>query len=128
MKEILPQASLVVLNSPLNPTGTVIQKSVLKEIATAIVEENQRRSDRPVMLLFDQVYWMLLEEGQEHWSPVQLVPEIAPYTIHVDAISKCFACTGLRVGWAVLPPHLQPKMKALIGHMGAWAARRTHTP
>jgi aspartate aminotransferase len=43
--------------------------------------------------------------------------------VHIDAISKAFAATGLRVGWAVMPPVLQGKMKALIGHMGAWAAR-----
>jgi aspartate aminotransferase len=123
IKEVLPKTNLIALNSPLNPTGTVISKDVLKGIAEAIVEENQRRSGRPVLLMFDQVYWMLLEEGQEHFSPVQLVPEIAPYVIHIDAISKCFAATGLRVGWGVLPEYLQPKMKALIGHMGAWAAR-----
>ena len=64
-----------------------------------------------------------MEEGVEHFSPVALVPEVAPYVIHVDAISKSFAATGLRVGWAVLPPVIQAKMKALIGHMGAWAAR-----
>jgi aspartate aminotransferase len=43
--------------------------------------------------------------------------------IQVDAISKWMCATGLRVGWAVLPPYLQTKMKALIGHMGAWAPR-----
>ncbi len=43
--------------------------------------------------------------------------------IYVDAISKWFAATGLRVGWGVVPPHLQPKFKALIGHTGAWAPR-----
>jgi len=123
IKTILPKTTFIAINSPLNPTGTVISKSVLKEITEAIVEENERRQGRPVMLMFDQVYWMLLEEGQEHFSPVQLVPEAAPYVIHVDAISKCFASTGLRVGWGVLPAYLQPKMKALIGHMGAWAAR-----
>ena len=123
IKESLPHSNLIALNSPLNPTGTVIEKKVLKGIAEAIVEENERRTGRPVLLMYDQVYWMLLEEGQEHYSPVQLVPEIAPYVIHVDAISKCFAATGLRVGWGVLPEYLQPKMKALIGHMGAWAAR-----
>ena len=48
---------------------------------------------------------------------------MAPYTVFVDAISKCFAATGLRLGWAVVPPHIQPKMKALIGHMGAWPSR-----
>ena len=123
IKEILPGTTMIALNSPLNPTGTVISKEVLKGIAEAIVEENSRREGRPVMLMFDQVYWMLLEDGQEHFSPVQLVPEVAPYVIHIDAISKCFASTGLRVGWGVLPSYLQPKMKALIGHMGAWAAR-----
>ena len=51
------------------------------------------------------------------------MPEIAPYVVHIDAISKGFSATGLRVGWAVLPPYLQTKMKAVIGHMGAWAAR-----
>jgi aspartate aminotransferase len=43
--------------------------------------------------------------------------------IYIDAISKNFAGTGLRLGWGVMPPHIQPKIKALIGHMGAWAPR-----
>ena len=124
VEQALPGTRLVVINSPLNPTGTVIGDDVLRGIAEAIVAENRRRvSEPPVMLLFDQVYWMLTADGVAHKSPVQLVPEVAPYVIHVDAISKCFAATGLRVGWAVLPPYLQPKMRALIGHMGAWAAR-----
>ena len=120
----LPNTKLVVLNSPLNPTGTMISKETLTGIAQAIVDENKkRRNERPVMLLFDQVYWMLFEQGHSHYSPVSLVPEVAPYVIHVDAISKCFACTGVRVGWAVLPPAIQSKMKFLIAHVGAWAGR-----
>lgn len=125
VKEILPSIHLLALNSPLNPTGTVIAPDVLKGIAEAVVVENERRrstGQRPVMLLFDQVYWMLVADGYTHKSPVQLVPEVAPYVVHIDAISKCFAATGLRVGWGVLPRELQPKMKALIGHTGAWAA------
>ena len=54
---------------------------------------------------------MLLEEGYQHVSPVQPCPEVAPYVVHIDAASKCFAATGLRVGWGVLPPYLQPKMQ-----------------
>jgi aspartate aminotransferase len=124
IEAILPEARLILLNSPLNPTGTLISSDVLEGIAKAVVEENRRRAGKPpVMIMFDQVYWMLTEPGFLHSSPVSLVPEVAPYVIHIDAISKCFAATGLRVGWAVLPPFLQPKMKALIGHMGAWAAR-----
>ncbi len=125
VQAILPTVQLIALNSPLNPTGTVIEPRVLEGIARAIFSENERRKKsgrRPVMMLFDQVYWMLVAEGYTHASPVQLVPEVAPYIVHIDAISKCFAATGLRVGWGVLPKELQPKMKALIGHMGAWAA------
>ena len=113
----------MVMNSPLNPTGTVIDKEVLRGIAQAIVDENTRRGDaRPCMLMWDAVYWQLTKDEHPFYSPVQLVPEIAPYVVHIDAISKNFSATGLRVGWAVLPPYLQTKM-AVIGHMGAWAAR-----
>ena len=124
VKEALPGTRLMVMNSPLNPTGTVIDKEVLRGIAQAIVDENNSRGDAPpCMLMWDAVYWQLVKEDYPYYSPVQLVPEVAPYVIHIDAISKGFAATGLRVGWAVLPDYLQPKMKALIGHMGAWAAR-----
>lgn len=124
VREALPGTRLMVLNSPLNPTGTVIDPEVLRGITEALVEENKRRGDAPpCMLMYDQVYWMLDSDDHPHASPVQLVPEAAPYVIHIDAISKAFAATGLRVGWAVMPPYIQPKMKALIGHMGAWAAR-----
>jgi aspartate aminotransferase len=125
VKKALPGTVLMATNTPLNPTGTAISKETLEGIARAVVAENKRRgpNEKPVMWLYDQVYWLLKEEGVEHYSPVALVPEVAPYVIHVDAISKSFAATGLRVGWAVLPPVLQSKMKALIGHMGAWASR-----
>ena len=125
IKEIVSEVNLIALNSPLNPTGTMIGKEVLQGIAEVVVEENRRRgrNRRPVMIMFDQVYWMLVQKGQQHYTPVSLVPEVAPYVVHIDAISKAFAATGLRVGWAVLPPYLQPKMKALIGHTGAWAAK-----
>ncbi len=124
VKQVLPGARLLLLNSPLNPTGTAIDRDVMAGIAQAIVEENWRRgSSPPVMLLFDQVYWMLTADGTTHHTPVQLVPEVAPYVIHIDAISKCFAATGVRVGWGVMPSFLQGRMRALIGHMGAWAPR-----
>ena len=51
------------------------------------------------------------------------VPEMAPYTVFVDGISKAFAATGLRVGWAVGPVDVIARMSALLGHVGAWAPR-----
>ncbi|HJN76937.1 MAG TPA: aminotransferase class I/II-fold pyridoxal phosphate-dependent enzyme [Myxococcota bacterium] len=122
----LRTARMLHLNSPLNPCGTCISEPALRAIAEAIVEENQRRTaaGEPVLfLLYDMVYWMLTHGETTHYDPISLVPEVAPYTVLVDAISKSFAATGLRVGWGVVPPYLQPKFKALIGHMGAWAPR-----
>ena len=75
------------------------------------------------MLLYDQVYWQLTFGEHEHFTPIQLHPEMARYTILIDAISKCWAATGLRVGWGVVPPWIRGRMKPLVGHMGAWAGR-----
>lgn len=114
------------LNSPLNPTGTVISADRLAAIARVVVAENQRRigtGERPLMWMWDQVYWQLCFGAARHAHPCALVPEVTPYVVTVDAISKAFAATGLRVGWGVLPPVLAERMKAMIGHIGAWAPK-----
>jgi len=121
----LRETRVLHLNSPLNPCGTCIEEGALKEICDAVVAENKRREttgEKSLILLYDMVYW-LLTFGEKHVHPIGVCPEIAPYTVYVDAISKAFAGTGLRVGWGVVPPYLQGKFKALIGHMGAWAPR-----
>jgi aspartate aminotransferase len=122
----LSTARIVMMNSPLNPAGTAISRELLTDICNAIVDENRRRlaaNERPVFLVYDQVYWQLTFGDTEHFTPVGLVPEMASYTVFIDAISKCWAGTGLRVGWAVVPPFLRAKMGPLVGHMGAWAGR-----
>jgi aspartate aminotransferase len=43
------------------------------------------------------------------------------YTIFIDAISKAFAATGVRVGWSMGPQKIITKMKSILGHVGAWA-------
>jgi aspartate aminotransferase len=122
----LDEARLVCINTPQNPTGTVIEKGELEKISRMIVEENERRKSsgrRALYLMFDQVYWMLAFGEVRHHTPVELVPEIAPYTVFVDGISKGFAATGLRVGWAVGPEDVIKRMGALLTHIGAWAPR-----
>lgn len=122
----LSTARLLVINSPQNPSGTVIDEALLGGLCDAILTENARREaagERPLMLLYDAVYWQLVFDGATHLTPIGLRPEMAPYTIIIDAISKAWAATGLRVGWGIAPPWVVAKMKALIGHMGAWAAR-----
>jgi aspartate aminotransferase len=119
-------ARLIAVCTPLNPTGTVMAKHEVEAIATLVVEENERRAEtgeRPLFLLWDQVYWMLTFGDNKHWAPPQVVPESAAYTIFVDGISKAFAATGLRVGWTVAPPAVTARMRDLIGHIGAWAPK-----
>ena len=120
----LRDARMLVLNSPVNPTGTVFTADQLADICDAVLEENDRRSgkDRPLYLLYDQVYWMLTF-GVPHVHPVQLRPEMAQYTMYVDGISKSFAATGLRVGWGVGPTSVMQQMSDLLTHVGAWAPR-----
>ena len=122
----LPSARLVCLNSPLNPTGTAIDADALIGICEAILAENrarERSGARPVYLMYDHIYWMLCFGGTHHFTPPGLVPEMARYTIFVDGISKAFAATGLRVGWAVGPVDVIRQMSAVLGHVGAWAPR-----
>lgn len=118
-------ARLLALNSPLNPTGTAFDAETLAGICDLVVEENARRGtrERPLYLLYDQVYWLLTFGDTEHVDPVSLRPDVAPYTLLIDAISKPFAATGLRVGWAVGPIDVVARMSNLIGHIGAWAPR-----
>lgn len=122
------EARIVLINSPQNPSGTAISRAAMERICEAILQENRRREqtgERPLFMVYDMVYWQLTVDGVDHVTPVGVAPEMARYTVLVDAISKSWAATGVRVGWAVAPPWLREPMKALIGHMGAWAARAT---
>lgn len=124
LRNKLRDARMLVLNSPVNPTGTALKEDQLGEICDLILEENERRegTDRPLYLLYDQVYWMLTF-GVQHVHPVAVRPEMARYTIYVDGISKSFAATGLRVGWGIGPAPVIQQMSDLLTHVGAWAPR-----
>lgn len=117
-------ARMLAICSPLNPTGTAFSKETLSGICDLTVEENERRAgDKPMFLLYDQVYWMLTFGETVHHDPVSLNPELREYTIFIDGMSKAFASTGLRVGWVVAPPDIAKPMSSILGHVGAWAPR-----
>jgi aspartate aminotransferase len=121
----IKKATLIALCSPLNPTGTVFTKEQLESICDLILEENKRRGSdsKPVYLLYDQIYWILTYGKTEHYNPVSLRPEMREYTIFIDGISKSFAATGVRVGWATGPRSIIDKMKSILSHVGAWAPK-----
>ena len=125
LRPYLKEAALLALCSPLNPTGTVFSKEDLSAICDAVLEENERRGadQKPLYVMYDQIYSMLTFDGVKHEDPVSLRPEMRPYTIFVDGISKSLAATGVRVGWAFGPMQVIDKMKSILGHVGAWAPR-----
>ncbi|MDN5284460.1 MAG: aminotransferase class I/II-fold pyridoxal phosphate-dependent enzyme [Mucilaginibacter sp.] len=121
----LKGAALLALCSPLNPTGTMFGKKDLEEICDLVIAENKSRpaGEKPLYLLYDQIYSQLTFGDHKHYNPVSLRPELKDYTIFIDGASKCFASTGVRVGWGFGPAHVINNMKAIVGHMGAWAPK-----
>jgi aspartate aminotransferase len=125
LQPLLKNASLLALCSPLNPTGTVFSKKALFEIGKLVLEENKQRGpdQKPLYILYDQIYWMMTYGDTEHVDPVSLIPELRPYTLYIDGVSKAFAATGVRVGWAFGPDDIIGKMRSILGHIGAWAPK-----
>lgn len=125
LKPFISEANLIALCSPLNPTGTTFTKENLSEICQLILDENEKRgtAKKPVYLLFDQIYWILTHGETKHFDPVSLFPAMRDYTIYVDGISKSFAATGVRVGWAFGPQKVMDKMRAILSHVGAWSPK-----
>jgi aspartate aminotransferase len=124
LRPVIRNARLLALCSPVNPRARC---STRPRCATSVSWSSRRtsaRRQRPAAVhALRPVYWMLTTAGVEPREPVSLVPQIAPYTVAVDAISKAFASTGLRVGWAVGPADIIKPMNDIIGHVRRWAPR-----
>jgi aspartate/methionine/tyrosine aminotransferase len=90
---ITDRTRLIILNSPQNPTGGVLDKRDIEGIAEAI-------GDRNIMVLSDEIYSRLIFEG-EHYS-IMTVPGFKERTILLDGFSKTWAMTGWRMGYGVM--------------------------
>lgn len=123
LKPLLKGATLLALCSPQNPTGTTFGKKQLEEICDLVIAENKSRGadEKPLYIMYDQMYWVLTFGETHHYNPVSLRPELRDYTIFIDGMSKAFAATGVRVGWALGPAHVIGKMKSILSHVGAWS-------
>ena len=123
IRDHIEGATLLCLCTPQNPTGTTMSKDTLEGICDLILEENKKRTGKTkkLYLMFDQMYSLLTYDNIKHYNPVALRPEMKEYTIFIDGISKSFAATGVRVGWALGPTNVLAKMRALLSHVGAWA-------
>jgi len=123
IKEHIKGTTLISLCSPLNPTGTTFDKKELEAICDLIIEENKSRAEgeKKLYLMYDQIYWTLCFGTTVHHDPVSLRPEMKQYCVLIDGISKAFAATGVRVGWALGPEDVLAKMRSINSHVGAWA-------
>src|SRR5271169_11773 len=99
------RTKLIILNSPHNPTGGVLTKGDVLEIAEAI-------GDRNILILSDEIYSRLIYEG-DHFS-IMSVPGFKERTILLDGFSKTYAMTGWRLGYGVMRPDLATPLSRLV--------------
>lgn len=102
---ITPRTRLLILNSPHNPTGGMLDAADLDAIAAVV-------QDTSIVVLSDEVYGQLVYEGTH--ESIATRPGMLDRTILLDGFSKTFAMTGWRIGFGVLPPALVPHIDRLI--------------
>lgn len=91
-KLITPKTKMIVVNTPNNPTGSVLSKESLEKIAKIAKDNN-------LIVLSDEIYEKLLYDGSTHTSIASL-PDMAERTIIINGVSKAYAMTGWRIGFA----------------------------
>lgn len=96
-KLVTKKTKLIIINSPHNPTGGILTKEDLQEIAKIAIE-------RDIWVLSDEVYKDILYEGT--FETIAAVPGMLDRTIILDGFSKTYAMTGWRVGYGIMPTHL----------------------
>jgi len=90
---ITPASRLLVLNSPSNPSGTVLSRAELEAIAAVLRRHPQ------LLVVCDEIYEFLLAPGHQHHSLAALAPDLAERVFVVNGFAKGWAMTGWRVGW-----------------------------
>jgi aspartate aminotransferase len=101
-----PRTKLVILNSPQNPTGGVIDASTVEETAALLQESD-------AWVLSDEVYWRLVYEGE--FTSIASRPGMLDRTILLDGLSKAYAMTGWRCGFAAVPqPLIDPLVRFFV--------------
>lgn len=113
---ITDRTRLIILNSPQNPTGGVLSREDIEQIAATI-------DDRNIMVLSDEIYRRLQFEG----TPFSMmkVPGMKDRTILLDGFSKTYAMTGWRMGYGVMRPELATQMTRLMTNSNSCTASFT---
>ena len=111
---VTERTKALILNSPNNPSGSVCSRALLEGIAALAVEKQ-------FYVISDEIYEKLIYDGEAHVSIASLGDEIRAQTIVVNGVSKSYAMTGWRIGYAAGP-------KAVIRAMTAFQSHSTSNP
>src|SRR6476620_6669676 len=96
---ITPRTKAIILNSPCNPTGATYDRTTLERLAELALR-------RDLLLISDEIYEKVLYDGARHTSIASLGPEVAARTVVINGVSKAYAMTGWRIGYAAGPKDL----------------------
>ncbi len=113
---LTPRTRLVILNSPHNPCGSILERADVEAIAEAVLKTD-------AWVLTDEIYSRIQYEGT-HYS-ILSVPGMQERTILMDGLSKAYAMTGWRLGFGVMPAELVEKMSKLMINSSSCAAAFT---
>lgn len=100
-RAITPRSRMLVLNTPSNPCGTMYSEAELRGLA-AVVAEAARTAAPNLVVVVDEIYEKIIFGGIPHFS-IGSVPEIAERTVTINGMSKAYAMTGWRIGYAAAP-------------------------
>jgi aspartate/methionine/tyrosine aminotransferase len=108
-----PRTRLVILNSPHNPCGSMLDRADLEAIAAAVLPT-------PAHVLADEIYGRIVYEGEQY--SIAAVPGMQERTIILDGLSKTYAMTGWRIGFGIARPELVERMAQLMINSSSCAA------
>ena len=119
---VTEKTKAVILNNPSNPTGMLYSKEELEAIAAVCVKHD-------LYIIADEIYFKLLYDGRTFTSIASLGEEVKERTIIINGVSKSYAMTGWRIGYAAAPAHIAKIMANYLSHstgapstISQWAA------
>lgn len=119
---VTDKTKAVIINNPSNPTGMLYNEDELKAIASVCVKHD-------LYIIADEIYFKLLYDGRTFTSIASLGEEVKERTIIINGVSKSYAMTGWRIGYAAAPAHIAKIMANYLSHstgapstISQWAA------
>ena len=112
---LTPRTRAIVLNSPNNPSGRLYPDDDIKALCALAVEHD-------LIIINDEVYERILFDGAHYRNPVELYPTARDHVLNINAVSKSYAMTGWRIGFALGPQELIKRMIRLQGHLTSGAS------